>query len=241
MTKQTNLWAVGGLLGLLAACGSNKAAVKVDDGALAKLNEQQMQPVDDARIEEGRARDQLARARLAVQDAKAKVDVSKAERDVAVAQQNRAKAEHDMLTRQKADTADIMRAQLDAQNGGERIKATDMKLDYLHRMVDITQLEEQLAAQHAEVAKAITDRAKFKALEAAKSNEVRGINPAEVDARLADAQQKEANLRKHAADKRVELVEIYNKWQEVDARMRSVPERAITPPPAPTSPSEPQR
>ena len=176
-----------------------------------------------------------------MQDTKAKVDVAKAERDVAVAQQNRAKAEHDMLTRQKADTKDLMRAQLDAQNGGERVKGVDLKLDYLNRMVGVVELEEKLAAQHAEVAKATTDRAKFKALEAAGSNEIRGLNPAEVDARLADAQLKEANLRKQAADKRVELVDTYNKWQELDSRLRSTPERANPPPPAPMTPTEPPR
>src|SRR3954470_21375441 len=47
------------------ACSHNqeKPAPKGDDSGLSRLNEDQMQPVDDARVEEGRARDALARSR----------------------------------------------------------------------------------------------------------------------------------------------------------------------------------
>jgi len=235
-------WAAIGLGALVGACGGSKPApTKIDDGALARLNEGQMQPVDEARIEEGRARDQLARAHAAVQDAKAKVDVTKAERQVAVAQQNRAKAEYDMLNRQKADTADLLRAKMDAQNAGERVKAVDLKIDYLNRTVGVVQLEEQVAQQHAVVAQAGTERAKFQALHAAGSNEVRGVNAGEADARLAEAQSKEAQLRKTAADRRVELVESYNRFQEVDARLRTQPASTPAPTAAPVMPSSPTR
>lgn len=233
MTK-TAMWAALGLGVLAAACGgTKKAAVKIDDGALARLNEQQMKPVDEARIEEGRARDFQARAHAGVQDSKAKMDVAKAERDVAAAQLNRAKAELDMLQKQKADTKDILRAKADLQNAQDRVRAADLKIDYLNRMVGIAGLEEQLAAQHAEVAKASTERAKFQALQAAGSNEVRDMNAGEIDRRLADAQLKESQLRKSAADKRVELVDSYNKWQELDSKVRT------SPAPVPSAPAEP--
>jgi hypothetical protein len=228
-------WAAAGLALVTACGGTKKAAVKIDDGALARLNEQQMQPVDEARIEEGRARDHQARAHAATQDAKAKMDVARAERDVATAQLNRAKAELDMLQKQKADTKDILRAKGDLQNAQDRVKAVDLKIDYLKRMAGVAGLEEQLAAQHAEVAKASTERAKFQALHGANSNEVRDMNSGEVDRRLAEAQVKEAQLRKAAADRRVEVVDAYNKWQELDSRIRSSP----TPAPVPTAPAEP--
>src|SRR5438105_15927143 len=99
MGKQRGGWAIGVLVlwAVASACSSNKPAAKIDNGALVRLNEQQMQPVYESRIEEGRARDQQARAHAGVQDARSKIEVAKAEREVAVAQQKRAKAELEML------------------------------------------------------------------------------------------------------------------------------------------------
>ena len=60
MAAKRTLAAIG-LGALLGACGgSQKAAqTRIDDGALARLNEGQMRPVDDVCIEEGRARIRL--------------------------------------------------------------------------------------------------------------------------------------------------------------------------------------
>ena len=212
---------------------------RVDDGALARLNEQQMQPVDDARIEEGRAKDGLARAKLAVADSKAKIEVAKAEREVAVAQLNRTKAEADLLNQQKADLKDIERAKLDAQMAAERVRAVDLKIDYLNKTIGIANLEQEVATQHAIVAQEVTERAKYQALQQGQPNQVRDINPASLDSQLANAQAKEAQLRKQAADQRVALVEVYNKWQELDAKVRSAPAPQNSPPPQPTMPSQP--
>jgi hypothetical protein len=43
--------AVGGPL-VAVACSSQKPAAKMDDSGLARLNESQMEPVDDARVNE---------------------------------------------------------------------------------------------------------------------------------------------------------------------------------------------
>jgi hypothetical protein len=47
---------------LAIGCAHHQEAVaKVDDSGLSRLNETQMEPVDEARIEEGRANDAVAR------------------------------------------------------------------------------------------------------------------------------------------------------------------------------------
>ena len=226
-------------LGLLAGCSHDKPMQHIDNGALVRLNEQQMRPVDDARIEEGRARDNVARAKAAVQDAKAKIDIAKAEKDVAVAQQKRSKAELDLLNQQKADLKDIDHAKNDLVTADQRLQAVDRKIDYLNRSVGIAQLEEGVAQQHAAVTEAAVERAKFQALQAANSNEIRGMNAAVIDQRLAESQAKEAQLRKEAADKRVELVDSYNKWQELDAKVRTAPLPLSQEPSQPNMPSQP--
>ncbi len=220
-------------LGFLSACSHEKPVQHIDNGALVRLNEQQMQPVDEARVEEGRARDNIARAKVAVQDARAKIEIAKAEREVAVAQEKRSKAEHDLMVSQKADMPDIDRARADFVVAQQRVQAVDFKIEYLNRTVGIAQIDQQVAEEHAIVAETATERAKYQALQGANSNEIRGLNPATIDARLADAQAKEANLRKQAADKRVALVDAYNKWQELDAKVRTMP--------APQTPAAPQQ
>src|SRR5437870_8403651 len=92
------LSAVGAAL-VAAACSSEKPVAKVDDSGLARLNESQMEPVDEARIEEGRAHDALAHARANEADARARFEVARSERGVAEAQLKRALAEHDARSR----------------------------------------------------------------------------------------------------------------------------------------------
>src|SRR5438874_11322175 len=77
---RTMAWAAGVLV--LAGCAQHREMTKVDDSGLSRLNESQMVPVDDARIEEGRANDAVARARAAEADAKARLEVAKSERSV---------------------------------------------------------------------------------------------------------------------------------------------------------------
>jgi len=86
----------------LACASSPKPVQKVDDSGLGRLDDSQMQPVDDARVEQGRAQDALSRARANEADAQARLEVAKTERGVADAQMKRALAERDLLKKQYA-------------------------------------------------------------------------------------------------------------------------------------------
>ena len=62
----------------------------------------------------------------------------------------------------------------------------------------------------------------------------------DIDSRVAQAQLKEAQLRKQAADLRSGAVDSYNKWQAMDARVRTLARPESMPVPPPTS-GEPTR
>src|SRR5438132_3449037 len=85
------------LCALLSACTSHHEVTKVDDAGLSRLSENQMRPVDDARVEVGRAQDAVARAKAGEADARAQLEVARSDRDVAIAQLKRAMAERDLL------------------------------------------------------------------------------------------------------------------------------------------------
>jgi hypothetical protein len=228
-------WVLTAGLALCAACASNKPQqVKLDDAGLARLNESQMEPVDDARIEQGRAHDALARARAAEADARARYDVAKSEREVSQAQLKRAQAERDLLKKQYADADQMARADNDIQAAQQRIQAADLKLDYLKRMIDIGSAERQLAEQHVETADARVEQAKYRAMQQANAPQVREINGAQIDQRVAQDESREAQSRSQIATMRSQANDVYNRWQQMDARVRSLarPEPLPVPPPS---------
>src|SRR5256885_12146310 len=103
-------WMVPACALALACASSPKPMQKVDDSGLARLDETQMQPVDDARIEQGRAQDALARARANEADAEARLTVGKTEREVADSQLQRALGERDPPQKQYAAPGQLRRA-----------------------------------------------------------------------------------------------------------------------------------
>ena len=230
----------GALLGLAVGCASHKTIQKVDDSGLARLNEQQMQPVDDARIEEGHAHDALAKARANEAEARSRYEVAKSEHDVAEAQLKRSTAERDMLKKQYADRDALAHAENDIRSAQERIKATDLKNEYLKRMIEVSVTDRQLAEAHVDTAAALTEQAKFRAMKDGNAPQVADINGAAIDARVAEVQMHEAQLRKEAADQRSGAVDLYNRWQQLDAQVRTTARPENLPVPAPAA-SEPGR
>jgi hypothetical protein len=227
----------GAALGLavLAGCAHKQQAAteRVDNSSMTKLNEQQMQPVDNARVDEARAHDALARARANEAEAHTRIAVAKAERDVSVAQLNRAKAERDLLVQQKASPGEVARATANYKTAEDRLRATDLKIDYLNKMTGVAERETHLADLHAQTQSAIVERAKYQALAAADPNQLQGVNGARIESQVASLQAAEATTRKEAADKRVDAVDSYNKWQELDARVRTAAVHDMNAPPSP--------
>jgi hypothetical protein len=170
---------------------------------MTRLKEEEMQPVDDARIEEGRARDALARAKANESESRTRLEVAKAEKDVAVAQLNRAKAEHELLQKQKAPPEQQARAAQARKDAEERVRAADLKIEYLTKMVEVSGKEVALADAHAQVSTAMVERAKARVLQASDPNQLQGVDAAKIEAQIAQLQAQESSARKEAADKRV--------------------------------------
>src|SRR5712692_9977603 len=96
---------------VLAACAQQQHQMtKVDDSGLSRLDERQMQPVDDSRVEEGRAQDAVAKAKAAEANARARFEVAKSEKDVSEAQLKRSIAERDLLKKQYAPKDQLAQA-----------------------------------------------------------------------------------------------------------------------------------
>jgi colicin import membrane protein len=230
-------WLIGAMGALALSCASSpKPVQKMDDSGLARLDESQMQPVDDARVELGRAQDALARSRANEADAQARLEVAKTERGVADAQMKRALAERDLLKKQYAPQDQLARAEEEIQAAQERIRAADMKRTYLERMVQVAQADRDAAAAHVETANAMVEQAKFRAMKAADVPQAESANAGSIDSRVAEAQVREAQFRKKAADLRASAVDSYNKWQQSDARVRTLARPEPMPVPPPTGP-----
>jgi hypothetical protein len=212
---------------------SEKPTPKVDDSGLSRLNDDQMQPVDDARVEEGRAKDALARARANEADARARLDVANTERTVAEAQLKRSQAERELLKKEYADREQMAKVEQDISASQQRIQAADLKRQYLDRMVQVAQAENRLAQSHAKTAEAMTEQVKVRAMRGANVPQAESVNGGEVDSRVAQLQSQEAQERKRAADLRAGAVDLYNKWQATDSRVRLLarPESLPVPPP----------
>jgi len=218
-----------------AACShSQKPVAKVDDSGLSRLNEDQMQPVDDARVEEGRARDAVARARANEADAKARLDVAATERSVADAQLKRSQAERDLLKKEYASRDQMAKVEADINASQQRIQAADLKRQYLERMLQVAQAESKLAQSHLKTAEAMTEQAKLRAMRGANVPQAESANVGEIDSRVAQLQAGEAQDRKRAADLRASAVDLYNKWQETDSRVRLLARPDSIPVPPPT-------
>ena len=234
MRTQSGFFAACALALSLSCAGGQKAAPpKVDDSGLARLDETQMQPVDDARIELGRSQDALSRARANEADAQARLTVAKTEREVADAQLKRALAERDLLKKQYAPQDQLIQADEQVRAAQDRIRAADMKRQYLERMVQVAQADRNAAAAHVDTSNAMVEQAKLRAMRAADVPQAGSANAGVVDAHVAEAQVREAQLRKQAADLRASAVDSYNKWQQVDVRVRTLarPEPMPVPPP----------
>jgi len=222
------------LTALACSHGAEKPTPKVDDSGLARLNEDQMQPVDDARVEEGRARDAVARAKANEADAKARLDVAGTERSVADAQLKRSQAERDLLKKEYASRDQMAKVEEDIRASQQRIQAADLKRQYLDRMLQVAQAELKLGQAHLKTAEAMTEQAKLRAMRNANVPQAESANVGEVDSRVAQLQSSEAQERKHAADLRASAVDLYNKWQETDSRVRLLARPESIPVPAPT-------
>jgi chromosome segregation ATPase len=237
MTMRLLRWTVPACALAVSCASSPKPVQKLDDSGLSRLDESQMQPVDDARVELGRAQDALARARANEADAQARLEVAKTERAVADAQMKRALAERDLLKKQYAPQDQLVAADEEVRAAQDRIRAADMKRAYLERMVQVAQADRNAAAAHVDTAAAMVEQAKLRAMKAADVPQAQSANAGAIDSRLAEAQLREAQLRKQAADLRAGAVDAYNRWQQTDTRVRTLarPETNIPVPP-PTGP-----
>jgi chromosome segregation ATPase len=231
-----------GLGALLAvACASHHEEARLDDSGLAQLNEDQMQPVDQARLELGHAQDAVSRARANESDARARVEVAKSEREVAEAQLKRAAAQRDLLKKQYANQDSMAQANQDIAAAQDAVRASDLKLQYLGQSVALASAERAAAEAHVQTQQAVVEQTKYRAMQAGGAPQIASINPGELDARVAQARSREAQAQRAVAERRTQAVATYDRWQQADARSRALGTPQDVPPPPPVAePTQPQ-
>jgi hypothetical protein len=218
---------------LLAACASHQQEAKLDDSGLARLNEDQMQPVDNARMELGRAQDAVSKARANEADARARLEVARSERDVSTAQLKRAVAQRDLLKKQYADQDAMAQADQDVAAAQDGIRASDLKLAYLNQNVNLAAAERAAAEAHVQTQAAVIEQTKYRAMQAGGAPQIASINPGQLDQRVAQAQSHEAEVQREAAQRRTQAMALYDRWQQTDARSRALASPQDVPPPPP--------
>ncbi len=232
-------WMAVGAVLVAAACSSQKPVAKVDDSGLARLNDTQMEPVDEARIEEGRAKDDLARARANEADARARLEVAKSDRAVADAELKRALAERDLLKKQYADETQMADVEQEIAASQGRIRASDLKLQYLQQMIGVAEAERGAAEAHVTTTEALTEQAKYRAMKAGNVPQAGSVKAADVDRRVAAAQSRESKALNEVAKRRNAAADLYSRWQQADARTRTLarPTPMPVPPPKDAGPT----
>jgi hypothetical protein len=220
---------------LAAACASHTQEAKLDDSGLSRLNEQQMQPVDDARIELGRRQDAVAKAQANETDARARVEVAKSERDVAEAQVKRAAAQRELLKKQYADAGAQAQADADVSGAQDAMRAAELKLAYMTQNVAVAQTERALAEARVATEAATIEETKYQAMRDGNAPQAASVNPGDLDARVAQAKAHEAELTRDAANRRTQAVALYDRWERVDARAKLTNKPQEVPPPAPAA------
>jgi hypothetical protein len=220
-------------LGVLLAvgCAAHHQEAKLDDSGLAKLNEDQMQPVDSARLELGRAQDMVSKTRANEADAKARVEVAKSEREVGEAQVKRAAAQRDLLKKQYADKDAMAQADQDVSAAQEAIHAQEAKVGYLNQNVSAAEAERNAAEAHVVSQEATVEQAKYQAMQQGGAPQIASVNPGQLDARLAEARKHEAEAQKQAAERRAKAEDLFGQWQKVDAHARVMKPQSVPPPP----------
>ena len=216
------------------ACASHQQT-KLDDSGLARLNEDQMQPVDNARLDLGRAQDAVAKAKANESDARARVEVARSEREVGEAQVKRAAAQRDLLKKQYADKDAMAQADQDIASAQDTMRAQDLKLAYLNENVNVAVTERNVAEARVLTQQAIIEQTKYRAMQQAGAPQTASVNPGDLDSRLAQAKSHEANAQKEAAEKRTQAANLYDRWEKVDARARLMAKPQEVPPPAPVA------
>src|SRR5437867_9453484 len=78
-------------------------------------------------------------------------------------------------------------AEIDQEIAGsqDRLKATDLKLQYLQQMIAVAEGERRVAEAHVVTTQSLTEQAKYRAMKAGSAPEAGSVNAGDIDHRVA--------------------------------------------------------
>lgn len=218
------------VLALAGCAGGNKKAarpVTVSDSDYGRLTPAQTAPVDQARTTLGQARDELARAKLRQTEAAQANALAQADIGVAAAEAKRADARTKMA-QESADPNQLAQARTMSESVQLRQAAAQARVDYAQKIQAARAAEVAAAEKRVALAEAEVERAKLQALLQAQVPAATKYDPAQLDGRVATAQQEytKANATSQAALTDAMNAEAH--WRELERQLQA---RAA--PPAP--------
>jgi hypothetical protein len=209
----------------LAACGGSRKQqasrpVTVSDSDYGRLTAAQTAPVDQARTELGQARDEAARAKLRQTDAAQATALAQADIGVAEAELQRADARMKMA-QESADPTQLAQATEMTEAAKLRLATAQARLDYAQkiqaaRAAEVAAAESAVALQEMRV-----EEAKLLALQQAQVPAATKYDPAQLNARVAEAQKQfdEASATSRAA--LTEATSAEQRWQQLNQQLQA--------------------
>jgi chromosome segregation ATPase len=205
------------------ACAGSKAQKKpvtVSDADYGRLQPGQTQPVDQARADLGSARDALARAKLRQSEAKGQVGLVEADLQAAASARTRAET----LAKQakaSADPVQVEQARAAAESAELRRRTAEAHQQYVRsleqtRNAEVTAAERRVAYEEARV-----ELAKLQALQEAKVPAATKYQPAELEARVANARKEMEDAENKARTLQSQMANAERQWQELNRQMQA--------------------
>lgn len=214
------LAAVALLAGCSAVHGRHSGYRPVADTDYARLRPDQLGPVDQARVAEGAARDEVARAKLRLEQAQSEIAMARADQTAARAAGQRAAAQRDRALSSNAPAARAG-AQEAAAEAELQARAAQAHMAYAQRLVEARRAEREAADRLVVVRQAELERARLSALAQAGVPAATKYDPAAFDARVADAQRDYQQRRADAAQRLDLAQQNENAWRVLHAQYQA--------------------
>lgn len=219
MLRRVLVCVAWGLAVVGSGCAHNAArAPEIKDEWVARVPQEQLQPLYQARHDFRASQDEVTRAEVAVRDADSAVSVRKTRLDAAGSRVKAAEQELKAAER-TGDPNQIAQARSGLQQArqNETVAQADRKVAEEQR--DVAQAQKQLAEARVKTEQARVEQAKYKVLQANNDTRVKDINPLEFDQAITASLNKERDAKMKLQEQQSQVASAEQRLR--DARQQS--------------------
>jgi hypothetical protein len=184
----------------------------VEDRWLARVPEEDLGGVYQARATHRQANDKVVRAEVAVRDAERMLEVARHQKDAAEAGVDAARAR--LAAEEATGRADrIASAQTQLAGAQEALGGAEAKVEWREQDVEAKEAEEELRRRQAELAQANVALAEYQALSSSGDIRARDLNEADFRSAIAEARARVLEQQSEMESKRREAATAEVRWQ----------------------------